>query len=154
VRLLVLVVYNISVLALIILVMLGSMLAGTDETPGEFAPELNADGRRYKTYRGMGSLAAMSHGGSKTRYFSESDQVKVAQGVVATVLAKGSVKDTTRYLYVGVQHGFQDIGVRSIEHLHVECEKGNVRFEIRSPAAVKEGGVSSGTGLALHSIIQ
>jgi len=132
----------------------GSIFAGADETPGEFSDDIKGDGKRYKVYRGMGSLAAMhSGGGSQTRYFSESDKVSVAQGVVATVLAKGSVQKVSQFFYTGVQHGFQDIGVKSIDDLHSRCDDGTVRFEIRSQAAMKEGGVSCGAGMALQTII-
>ena len=76
-----------------------------------------------------------------TRYFSESSAVKVAQGVSGDVQDKGSVKAFLPYLYTGLQHSLQDIGVRSIGELKEGVKEGKVRFELRTASAQVEGGV-------------
>ena len=120
-------------------VMMGSMLAGTDEAPGEYFYQ---DGVRLKRYRGMGSLEAMSRGGEK-RYVWDSDKanVKVAQGVSGAVQDKGTLRRYIPYLVQGVRHGMQDAGLRSLGDATARRDDGRLRFEIRSPAAQKEGGV-------------
>jgi IMP dehydrogenase len=75
------------------------------------------------------------------RYYSEGTKVKVAQGVTGTVLHQGSLKTFIPYLLAGIQHSCQDIGVRSLQDLHVGVRDGSVRFEKRSAAAQNEGGV-------------
>lgn len=120
-------------------VMMGSMLAGTEESPGEY---FYKDGVRLKKYRGMGSADAMKKG-SAVRYFYEEERMRVAQGVSGAVTDKGSVKQYLPYLKLGVQHGFQDLGVRSIDELHDNMNKGLLRFQVRTPAAQMEGSVHS-----------
>lgn len=124
------------------MVMMGGMLAGTAESPGEYFYQ---DGVRLKRYRGMGSLDAMTqHKASKSRYFTgESEKVTVAQGVTGTVRDKGSVHDFLPYLQAAVKHSFQDIGVMSVEALHETSYNGSIRFEKRTPSSQREGNVHS-----------
>lgn len=118
-------------------VMCGSLFAGTEESPGEY---VYRDGVRLKTYRGMASLDAMKAGGGK-RYFSEAKDVKVAQGVSGYVQDRGSMFDLVAYLAQGLRLAFQDAGVRGVPELHSKLESGELRFELRSPSAQREGGV-------------
>jgi len=97
-------------------VMLGSLLAGTKESPGE---ELIYQGRRYKTYVGMGSLAAMNRG-SSDRYFQKGtgEQKKlVPEGIEARVPYKGEVEDTLYQLCGGLRSGMGYIGAKTIKTL-------------------------------------
>ncbi|APU70436.1 IMP dehydrogenase [Companilactobacillus crustorum] len=97
-------------------VMLGSMLAGTDEAPGQF--EIY-QGRRFKTYRGMGSLAAMSHG-SSDRYFqsgvNEANKL-VPEGIEGRVAAKGAVGDVIYQLLGGLRSGMGYVGAHDLKEL-------------------------------------
>jgi IMP dehydrogenase len=117
--------------------MLGSMLAGTKEAPGEYFYE---NGVRVKRYRGMASFEAMERGGAK-RYFADQERIRVAQGVSGTVVDKGSVLDYVPYLLQGLRHSLQDLGCRDMATLHARLASGDLRFERRTPAAQVEGGV-------------
>ena len=109
--------------------MMGSIFAGCDEAPGEY--EL-FQGRKYKVYRGMGSIAAMENG-SKDRYFQEGAKKLVPEGVEGRVAYKGSVEDTVFQLLGGLRSGMGLCGAPTIEELK---EKG--RFIKITAASLKE----------------
>ena len=93
--------------------MMGSMFAGCDEAPGEF--ELY-QGRKYKVYRGMGSIAAMENG-SKDRYFQTEAKKLVPEGVEGRVAYKGTVEDTIFQLVGGIRSGMGYCGAKNIKTL-------------------------------------
>ncbi len=109
--------------------MMGSMFAGCDEAPGTF--ELY-QGRKFKVYRGMGSLAAMEKG-SKDRYFQQDAKKLVPEGVEGRVAYKGTVEDTIFQLVGGIRSGMGYCGCPTIEDL-----KENGRFMKISAASLKE----------------
>ncbi len=109
--------------------MMGSIFAGCDESPGTF--EL-FQGRKYKVYRGMGSIAAMENG-SKDRYFQENAKKLVPEGVEGRVAYKGTVEDTVFQLMGGLRSGMGYCGTPTVEDLK---EKG--RFVKISAASLKE----------------
>ena len=109
--------------------MMGSMFAGCEESPGDY--EL-FQGRKYKVYRGMGSIAAMENG-SKDRYFQENAKKLVPEGVEGRVAYKGAVEDTVFQLLGGLRSGMGYCGAHSIEELQ---ESG--RFVKISAASLKE----------------
>ena len=108
--------------------MMGSMFAGCDESPGTF--ELY-QGRKYKVYRGMGSIAAMENG-SKDRYFQSDAKKLVPEGVEGRVAYKGSVEDTVFQLMGGLRSGMGYCGAKDIDL------KENGRFIKISAASLKE----------------
>ena len=133
-------------------VMMGGLLAGTSESPGNYF--VSREGKLAKAYRGMGSIDAMEDkkagAGAKNskasnagtaRYFSEGDRLLVAQGVSGSVLDRGSVTKFVPYLIAGVQHSMQDIGVKSLNALRDGVNDGTVRFELRTASAQAEGNV-------------
>ncbi|GAB4823609.1 hypothetical protein N2152v2_010655 [Parachlorella kessleri] len=118
-------------------VMAGSLFAGTAEAPGDY---MVVNGSRVKKYRGMGSLEAMTKG-SEARYHSDTQSLKIAQGVAGTVRDKGSVKRNVPYLIQAAKQGFQDLGARSLSEAHAMLASGQMRLECRTGAAQREGGV-------------
>ena len=109
--------------------MMGSMFAGCDESPGTF--ELY-QGRKYKVYRGMGSIAAMENG-SKDRYFQSDAKKLVPEGVEGRVAYKGMVEDTVFQMLGGLRSGMGYCGAKDIPTLQ---ETG--RFVKISAASLKE----------------
>lgn len=110
-------------------VMIGSLLAGTEESPGEF--EI-FQGRSYKVYRGMGSLGAMKEG-SKDRYFQEYEQKLVPEGIEGRVPFRGTVGDMVFQLAGGLRAGMGYCGVTNISELQQKT-----RFIRISGAGLKE----------------
>lgn len=94
-------------------VMIGSLFAGTDESPGE--SEI-FQGRKFKVYRGMGSLGAMKEG-SKDRYFQENESKLVPEGIEGRVAYKGPLADTVYQLVGGLRSGMGYCGARNIQEL-------------------------------------
>ncbi|CXI33733.1 inosine-5'-monophosphate dehydrogenase, putative [Plasmodium berghei] len=132
-------------------VMLGNLLAATEESCSEYYFENNV---RLKMYRGMGSMEAMynKHFNSKSRYLVEdkifgtvydpTNDIKISQGVSASLVDKGSVLNLIPHLVKAVKHGFQSIGIKNIQQLHSKLYSGDLKFDIRSINSIKEGKVS------------
>lgn len=99
-------------------VMIGSLFAGTEESPGDI--EIY-QGRSYKVYRGMGSLAAMKQG-SKDRYFQEDQKKLVPEGIEGRVAFKGSLAETTFQLVGGLRAGMGYCGCRTIEEMKTKTK--------------------------------
>ena len=114
-------------------IMMGSLLAGTDESPGECYYK---NGVRLKKYRGMGSKEAMSKVSGR-RYGVNNENITVAQGVVGNVTSKGSLNVYMPYLIKGVKHGLQNIGIENINDIN----NLDIRFEIRTNSSINEGNI-------------
>lgn len=99
-------------------VMMGSMLAGCEEAPGEMEV---FQGRQFKVYRGMGSLGAMAKG-SKDRYFQENNKKLVPEGVEGRVPYKGAVSDTIYQMMGGLRSGMGYCGAHNIEELRTRSQ--------------------------------
>jgi|TARA_B110000914_G_scaffold190365_1_gene176267 IMP dehydrogenase len=112
-------------------VMLGSMLAGMDESPGEF---ILFEGRQYKSYRGMGSIGAMKEG-SGDRYFQENAEATklVPEGIEGMVPYRGPVKNTIHQLMGGLRSSMGYCGAKDIKDLHQKAE-----FIRTTAAGIKE----------------
>ena len=112
-------------------VMLGSMLAGMDESPGEF---ILFEGRQYKSYRGMGSLGAMKEG-SRDRYFQEEAETTklVPEGIEGMVPYRGLVKNTIHQLMGGLRSSMGYCGAKDIQDFHKKAE-----FIQTTTAGIKE----------------
>ena len=116
-------------------VMIGSLFAGTEESPGE---TILYQGRTYKAYRGMGSIEAMKEG-SKDRYFQgdvEAEKKLVPEGIVGRVPYRGSLADTVYQLTGGLRAGMGYLGCRTLDEL-----RSKPRFIQVTPAGLKEGHV-------------
>jgi IMP dehydrogenase len=113
-------------------VMIGSLLAGTDESPGE---TILYQGRTFKTYRGMGSMGAMSQG-SSDRYAQEGGGKLVPEGIEGRVAAKGPLADLVYQLVGGLRSGMGYVGARSISELQTKA-----RFLRVSVAGLRESHV-------------
>jgi IMP dehydrogenase len=113
-------------------VMIGSLLAGTDESPGE---TILYQGRTFKTYRGMGSLGAMS-AGQANRYEQDPNMKLVPEGIEGRVASKGPLSDFVYQLVGGLKSGMGYCGARDIAELQSKS-----RFLRISPAGLREGHV-------------
>jgi IMP dehydrogenase len=113
-------------------VMIGSLLAGTDESPGE---TILFQGRTFKTYRGMGSLGAMAQG-SADRYSQTAAGKLVPEGIEGRVAAKGPLADLVYQLVGGLRSGMGYCGASNIQELHEKS-----RFMRISPAGLRESHV-------------
>ncbi|HEY9139934.1 MAG TPA: IMP dehydrogenase [Bryobacteraceae bacterium] len=113
-------------------VMIGSLLAGTDESPGE---TILYQGRTFKTYRGMGSLGAMSQG-QANRYEQDPSAKLVPEGIEGRVASKGPLADLVYQLVGGLRAGMGYCGVRTLAEL-----QNKARFLRISPAGLRESHV-------------
>lgn len=112
-------------------VMIGSLFAGTDESPGEF---IIFNGRRFKTYRGMGSIGAMKRGSGERYFQNTTDENKmVAEGIEGMVPYKGPLKDYLFQMTGGIRSGMGYCGAANLSELHKHAE-----FIEISPAGLKE----------------
>ena len=112
--------------------MLGSLLAGTRESPGE---TVIYEGRKFKTYRGMGSVESMKNG-SKDRYFQDvEDDIKklVPEGIVGRVPFKGDLNESIHQFIGGLRAGMGYCGVEDIESL-----KEKAKFVLITTSGIKE----------------
>ena len=109
--------------------MMGSMLAGCEEAPGEM--EIY-QGRSYKVYRGMGSLGAMACG-SKDRYFQEDNKKLVPEGIEGRVPYKGPVADTIYQLIGGIRAGMGYLGAATLEDMY-----NSAKFVVQTSAGLRE----------------
>ncbi|KAG5192348.1 IMP dehydrogenase/GMP reductase [Tribonema minus] len=116
-------------------VMMGGMLAATEEAPGAYFYQ---DGVRLKHYQATTSYQAQQRsdapGGSMSTAYT-------ASGVSGLVVDRGSLHRFMPYMVQSVRHGYQDLGVSALSACHADVRDGRVRFEIRSASAQKEGGV-------------
>jgi IMP dehydrogenase len=113
-------------------VMIGSLFAGTEESPGE---SVIYHGRSFKSYRGMGSLGAMKGGNSKDRYFQEqaAEDKLVPEGIEGLVSHKGSLSGIVFQMMGGIRSGMGYVGAPNIRSLHEIA-----RFIEVTPASMKE----------------
>jgi IMP dehydrogenase len=137
-------------------VMMGSLLAGVDESPGDYFFQ---EGMRLKHYRGNHTQSPVSKptdqykpaGGniSGAGSMETPSEFRLATGVSGAVVDKGPLSQYFPYLCQSVRHGLQDMGVLGLTQMSEQLHRGELRFELRSPSAQKEGGVHD-----LHSFQQ
>jgi IMP dehydrogenase len=113
-------------------VMIGSLFAGTEESPGE---TVLFQGRTYKVYRGMGSIEAMKSG-SRDRYSQEEETKLVPEGIVGRVPHRGPIADSIYQLVGGLKSGMGYVGCRNLEELYQKA-----RFVRITPAGLRESHV-------------
>eukprot|EP00397_Hematodinium_sp_SG-2012_P017176 GEMP01017552.1.p1 GENE.GEMP01017552.1~~GEMP01017552.1.p1 ORF type:complete len:519 (+),score=109.35 GEMP01017552.1:48-1604(+) len=116
-------------------VICGSMIAGTEESPGEY---FYHEGMRVKSFRGIRTMP-MRRNSATSGDGNPSGNVRL--GVSAAVVDKGSVHNMIPYVIMGVRHGMQDLGIKKIPQLHENLYAGSLRMECRTAAAQKEGAV-------------
>mmetsp|Transcript_16096 Transcript_16096/g.16229 ORF Transcript_16096/g.16229 Transcript_16096/m.16229 type:complete len:515 (-) Transcript_16096:138-1682(-) len=112
-------------------VMMGSMLAGVEESPGEYFFQ---NGKRLKHYRGVQSTEGIRAAGEDIVF-------RPASGVSGSVVDKGPLNRYFPYLLQSIRHGLQDLGAKSLDDMWDQLYSGQLRFEQRSPSAQREGGV-------------
>ena len=138
-------------------VMMGSLLAGVDESPGDYFFQ---DGKRLKHYRGTFSRGIMPSGSNaaplsprqhpgRSGKGEEAPAMILPSGVSGAVVDKGPLGRYFPYLCQSVRHGLQDMGTKSLVIMREGLYNGVLRFEIRSPSAQREGGIHD-----LHSFQQ
>merc|ERR1719498_1272954 len=120
--------------------MVGSLVAGTEEAPGDY---YYSDGVRVKAYRGMASKAVLQKG---------AEGPDVTFGVSAAVVDRGNVSTLLQYNLVGMKHGMQDLGIKTVPELHKSLYDGTLTLEVRSGAAIKEGNVHDLKCIVNHRI--
>jgi len=130
-------------------VMLGSLLACTDEAPGQFQIK---DGIKLKEYRGMGSLQAMENG-SSVRYGTQNSSIRIPEGVSGMVPSKGSISEWIPCLMQGVKQGFHKLGHPSISNLQEKINQNNVLVEKRSEGSKREGHVHSLYEISMEGMV-
>ncbi|CAM9799688.1 unnamed protein product [Chrysoparadoxa australica] len=118
-------------------VMMGGLLAATEEAPGEYFYQ---DGMRLKQYN---SIDAYQRAQASVRALDLMDEEPETKGggVSGVVVDRGSLHRFIPYMVQSVRHGFQDMGCNSVDQAHEQVHSGKLRFEIRSPSAQKEGGI-------------
>jgi len=118
-------------------VMLGSLLASTNEAPGQTHIR---DGVKVKEYRGMGSMQAMAKG-SSVRYGIQDETIRVPEGVTGMVASRGSVEEWIPFLMQGVRQGLYKLGLKGVETIHEKLLSGDMHLERRSEEAKREGDI-------------
>ncbi|NGX57512.1 MAG: Inosine-5'-monophosphate dehydrogenase [Chlamydiae bacterium] len=118
-------------------VMLGSLLACTNEAPGKTHIK---DGVKVKEYRGMGSMPAMERG-SSFRYGIERSALRVPEGVTGMVSSRGSIAEWIPCIMQGVRQGLHKLGMKGIDDIHRKVAQNQIKIERRSEGAKREGDI-------------